>query len=371
MKKKIFVLLLMMFIVSLCGCSSSSNYYSEDYVKKYVARMYADDFTLVDKIVSKLYTDKKNRDIYDYKYVFKRTDGMTFSVHSKLAKGLFGGYHKAIEDDYAVSIVNFHLAELEKIVSESSVRTSFDWNSNLDKKEVAHISIYLDNYVQINEATELISKIDNVLSFNYKTLYDKPEYSPYNKIIKLYLKTVNNEDYFIDYVNLSSNSKSKISKDEILANIEQIIVDKARYDKAYKKNDSYELDIPQVLFSKYPAKNVIINSFNGLDRKLLYLDYNSESQGFIWNYDTGCSYNFQLFVKGIGGKITEEFNSCIWEIGNNNYKFVKKNDNTYIVKNGKYYQVDKEKMTKEDIEKIFDIKITVDTVSGTGSAVSN
>ena len=292
-------------------------------------------------------------------------------------------YSKGIKDNYTNTVISYYNNDINKILNDMSF--GFELKNHFWR-------FYLDNYNQLNEVSKSISKIDHLLQLKY----DDSEYtsSNYKHLdIYVYLKPDNyggdsdwksNSNYMISSVRLSNNEKNRLTYDSVFKKIEGDLANRIKVDKV----NYYSL--PDDVLLKYPARFVKITKINNVVN--LDWDYRLEyDNGKYWifnlnpcnDYLNSHRYDgtgwFSKLIELLGGtyeikngKMTWKINGITWKAYINgiskNYCIIKRNN-----KRLKFSSADRDKWktpyTKEDVEKLLNVRIKIDQRNAVASII--
>lgn len=397
MKKTVSVLLLVLsFLVcfNLSGCSTEPDYYSEAEVKQYVKDVFGGDYKLVDKL-----TDNSEKNL-SYEYVFKNSRGDSFSVFTSTSQDSIDAsplpfYSKNISDNYIDTVIKKHTEKITETCEKYNIAVEF--NQNQFNNHYLGIEFYLQSYIQLEKAAQLIAEVDKLLSFEFD--YSKTEtvntyISLYGFPANIYIKPdagdVNNLKSYLKVsgISFSSSKFSRLSAEKVYETIECDFADTVKKDIA--RNNAVRFTIPDELLSKYPAPDLYVSVINGRTISEPYCSFHRYgatgdyfyimSNIFPCNdYDKSSDipHKFANMVENLGGEYKCENSKAKWEIDGiiwtAEYDGNKKTYDGFSVKrDGKELTLSKEGdeysrvsscgrgFTPNDLEKLLNVNVIID-----------
>lgn len=397
MKKKLIILLIIIISLFISGCSTEPTYYSRDEVIEYVNKIFGNSYKL-QKINTLVEGDKKNP---QYEYIFKeKHSDFTFSVTSytynislDASETIF--YDKGIKNNFINEKVAYHSQKIDSYLNQASFSTN--------RTEYATY-LYLDSYTQLEEAANLITKIDQLVAFEYNYKNWKSSLHNENYGIYIYLKPniitnvsdlntwKDSSKYKITGTSLSATSKERLVKASLIEDFEYDLVDKVKQ----SKTACYQL--PTTLLNKYPASKVQITTINSIQVSNYAMSYDKNTKNYwITNLDP-CQdsddfpYNysnkgkFRKMVELLGGTYSSSKLEATYTIKNNTYNMklildesnkykdmkVTKNNTKILLSNTgdkRNGTVSGRAYTKEDLERLLNVKIIIDQNTATATII--
>lgn len=403
LKKRLFLLGIIfgIFVLLLTACSTEPVYYSKNEVMRYAADIFGNTYKLTE---TKSYPDDTEEQNLMYEYVFANEKGIAFSVYTYTDHICIDGsefifYEKGISNNYIGAVMDFYMDDIQAICESASFPVEIT--------EFNRIKFYLDSYTQIEEAANLITQLDQTLSFCCD--YEKHGGYTYTCSVVLYLQPDNSEevpnwkntfDCNIADVDLSTDEDARLRKDELAGRIEEQMVNHIK---------DFELTcytIPDEILYKYPVTRVSVAAIQGKTEfePAYAFKYDSETaQYWIYTMDpcqdfAGFPYNytekgqFAALVELLGGSYECHDWYAVWQIGGNTweawlktekYKSTEYYFDDFVVKmNGEPLPLsdpdDKNNgtvsgraFTAADLERMLNVTITIDQRNATASIDTN
>lgn len=369
MKEKIVffinVLMLIMMVLVLSGCSLKPTYESESKIKKYVKNNYGKDYKLVDKKSYEDDTDEKN---LMYEYIFENSDGNSFSIYSSTGHTTIDAsetifYSSTLSDNYIEKKVEDNYNEIDKILQSTNCPYKITtWNLSAD--------IY--SFSEIEKISNALYNILEVLDLEENKNTEKEYYAISDSLSALVTLYSGSE-------NVSSSVKLKhgLSKNDI---IEEIESDFMNY--IANNNKINQFDVPEEKWEDFHTHKAVYDYGKFQDVEFYYdenlEDYYTSSLALCLNYDE-YTYNhndiFQDLVELNGGTFSRSGWTNTWTIGNNTWKATMtlnvKGDfkDLKVTKNGKEIDLQysdsgensifQQYFTKETVEDLLDVTVTI------------
>ncbi len=368
-KKLIIILIAMIACIGFVGCSLDPVYYSKRDVMNYAEKIFGNDIELIEELE---YEDDQEESNLMYEYVFQDDSGLEFSVYNYTTHTYLTGnqtifYQKNIDSDYLLKMVSYKEEDLLPLLDHSN----FDY-----KFEDGYITLYLESYLDLEEASTLLEDIDRLLSFEYD-LEAWDEYAHnYGLHYRVSLKIKpnygeeadwenwkENFDLFLISATMSYDADNRKSAEDYFTSAERTFV--------YKVRDSSKSDylIPDELLYKYPAEYLsFTNDFSNEENFRYGLTYDIDSDkywcGFLdpcqeWNeaYNYTNRGSFKHLVESLDGTYESNEWKATWHIGGSKFQA------ELIVDKDSYYR---DFILYKDGEKV-DLDIDPDIGNGTVS----
>ncbi|MFI3284758.1 MAG: hypothetical protein R3Y57_06710 [Erysipelotrichaceae bacterium] len=384
MNKLKWILLGLMFILLLSGCSTTPVYYSKSEVKTFVKSVFGSKYTLSDVLS---YPDDSDEQNEMFEYIFTDDDGFYFSIYSSTAHiGFVSGdtafYEEEINDNYISQKCKENEVMINTLIAQSDIECTLG---------ETYLFCNLESYTQIQDVSELIEKIDAVLQLEYD--YSDASYTK-NFNVNVYIKP-NNEDYEIEgewkesykyricSLSLSKDWSQRLQAEDVLVNIERSFVYKIR--AFYGSYQDYYV-IEDDLLYKYPAEYLKweieeISDYTytfgyDIDQDNYWITDLDPCQNFAGVYNYTDKGSFQALVEWLGGTYSCDQWEAQWTIGDDSWtaQLITDDDKYYkdfiLIKNGQIMTLndpeDKNNGTVsgrgfsvEDLEKMLNIEFEI------------
>ncbi len=328
-------------IIATClmfvGCSTEPTYYSDREVGEYVQDIFGTEYKLKNKLAYPDDTDEENV-MYEYEYTNGEQEFSVFSstIHTSFISGETIFYEENIYDNFIQSEIKRKESEIAKLFEKSG----FEYSIYDEGYYNIGLTIYLEDYTDIESAAKTIASLDNLMNLKYDYLNwkDGTVQSMFEVEIKIKPNGIySGENWKEDYstnvstIRLSNSGEGRRDPAGIVESIERALIDKA--DSSYE--EIYVL--PDEFIGKHLPKTLDLVSINGeainlineeeneeyfyefkydTSRDFYYIDNLDPSQNFEGSYNYFDTGSFQNLVEQLGGEyvITGDWES-MWKIG--------------------------------------------------------
>lgn len=361
---------------SITGCSMSPTYYSKKEIKNYVRNVFGKEYKL-----TQIDENKHN-------YTFMNNDGFSFTVntytyntHFDASETIF--YDKGLISDYKERVLEYHANDIKQLLDK------FDFNVDTS---YYYYRIYVSDEDEFEPLADFISEMDHILAYSYNNdniPANMSGYKPDTLMIYIYYENIE-----ISAIKLSSNDDKRLESSQVYTDIEEGFVNCI-------KTGELNVDIDKELWYKYPAgmidKGYICGEPLNTDIYDLFRFYYIRDIGtyIIINLDPFMAFEdtpyrymdgaLAYLVSRLGGTYSSvDWNEAIWVVDGVTWEaslHTNKDDTTYleVSRNGAELELtdsatyeDNGSLTGrhytiEDLELMLDLEIEIDQTKMTAN----